>query len=123
MSDFMTKQELSDLLHELECAVNEGITSKENENVYPRIVYWPYVEKDIVASGSGYANLVTYQISIFDRVPQSSLYKKLRQILRMKRILPEFYHEYIENDPMFQKAWHTYFSIDVLEKIEDSENE
>ena len=123
MGDYMTKEELSNLLHETGCAVNEGITSSESQNEYPRIVYWPYVEKDVMASGSGYANLVTYQVSVFDRVPQSKAYKKLRNILRKKGISPEFYHEYVEEDPVFQKTWHTYFSVDVLEEIEDGENE
>lgn len=123
MSDYMTKEDLSKLLKSLGCAVNEGITSDENQSKYPRIVYWPYVEKDVVASGEGYVNLVTYQISIFDRVPQSQIYKNLRKLLRKKGFTPEFYHEYIEEDPIFKKAWHTYFSLDVLEEIEDEENE
>lgn len=123
MSDYMTKEDLSELLKSLKCAINEGITSDENRNKYPRIVYWPYVERDVVASGKGYANLVTYQISLFDRVPQSPIYKKLRKLLRKRGISPEFYHEYIEEDPIFNKAWHTYFSTDVLEEIEDEENE
>lgn len=118
MSDYMSKAELSGLLHELGCAVDEGIASDENQNKYPRIVYWPYIEKDITASGSGYVNLVTYQVSLFDRVPQSETYRNLRQILRKKGISPEFYHEYIEKDPIFEKTWHTYFSIDVEEEIE-----
>lgn len=122
MSDYMTKTEFSKLMHELGCAVDEGITSDENQNKYPRIVYWPYIERDITASGMGYENLVTYQVSLFDRVPQSNTYRKLRQKLRKKGILPEFYHEYIEEDPIFEKTWHTYFSIDVLEEIEDEEN-
>lgn len=118
MRDYMTKDDLSELLHNLECAVDEGIASDENQNKYPRIVYWPYIEKDITASGNGYVNLVTYQISLFDRVPQSKTYRKLRQLLRKKGILPEFYHEYIEEDPIFKKTWHTYFSIEVEEEIE-----
>lgn len=120
---YMTKAELRELLHSVECAVDEGIASDENQNKFPRIIYWPCVEKDIVASGESYANLVTYQISIFDRVPQSPIYKKLRKRLRKRGISPEFYHEYIEEDPIFNKTWHTYFSVDVLEEIEDKENE
>ena len=122
MSD-MTAAELSELLNGVGCAVDKGIASDKNQSVFPRIVYWPYIESDIVASGDGYMNLVTYQVSLFDRVPQSKTYKKLRDNLRKRGILPEFYHEYVEEDPIFKKAWHTYFSIDVLEKIEDDENE
>ena len=35
----MTKQELSELLHSLGIPANEGISSDENINKYPRIVY------------------------------------------------------------------------------------
>lgn len=115
----MTATELSKLLHELDCAVDKGIASDENQSKYPRIVYWPYIEKDIVASGKGYKNLVTYQVSLYDRVPQSKVYKTLRARLRKRGILPEFYHEYVEEDPIFKKTWHTYFAVDVLEDIED----
>ena len=115
----MSKEDLSELLHSLGGTVNEGITASDKQNSYPRIVYWPYIEKDIVASGDGIANLVTYQISHFDRVPQGKMYRKLRRLLREKGITPEFFHEYIEKDPIFEKTWHTYFSIDVLEEMED----
>lgn len=115
----MTKSELSDLLHEICDAVDEGIASQENNNKYSRIVYWPYVEKDEMSSGKGYINMVTYQISLFDRKPQGDTYKKLRECLRERGIHPTFYHEYIEKDPIFEKAWHTYFSIDVQEEIDE----
>ena len=45
----MTKQELSELLHNLGIPANEGISSDENINKYPRIVYWPYYEQDETA--------------------------------------------------------------------------
>jgi len=115
----MSKEDFSTLLHSLECTVNEGITSEDKQNSYPRIVYWPYAERDIVASGVGIANLVTYQLSLFDRVPQGEKYKTMRKLLREKNITPEFFHEYVENDPVFEKAWHTYCAVDVLEEIED----
>lgn len=117
--NILSKAELSELLHGLDIAVNEGKTSDENRNTYPRIIYWPYVESDMVASGEAYSNLSTYQISFFARTPQHEKYKLLRKMLRKKGIHPTFYHEYLENDPVFGKAWHTYFSIDVLEEIID----
>ena len=108
----MTKQELSDLLHELEIPVNEGITSDKNTNEYPRIVFWPYMEKDEMASGGEYQNIVTYQISFFARTPQHEKYKELRKKLREQGIHPAFQH-----DPVFSKTWHTYFSVDVIEDV------
>lgn len=117
--NILSKAELSKLLHGLDIAVNEGKTSDENRNTYPRIIYWPYVETDMVASGEAYSNLSTYQISFFARTPQHEKYKLLRKMLRKKGLHPTFYHEYLENDPVFGKAWHTYFSIDVLEEIID----
>ena len=45
----MTKEELSQLLHNACDTVNEGITSKKNENVYPRILYWSYIWEDSMA--------------------------------------------------------------------------
>lgn len=114
----MTKAELSKLLHSLDIPVDEGISKEVNSSKFPRIVYWPFYEHDEIASGIGYINKVTYQISLFDRVPQSSKYRDLRNILREKDIHPEFSHEYVEKDPMFEKTWHTFFSIEVEEEIE-----
>ena len=73
----MTKAELSELLHELEIPVNEGITAQGNTGEYPRIVFWPYIEQDGTASGGEYYNNVTYQISFFARTPQHEKYLSL----------------------------------------------
>lgn len=113
----MTKQELSAVLHELDIPVNEGISSQKNANTYPRIVFWPYIEKDGVASGERYYNEVTYQVSMFARTPQCDKYWELRNRLREAGIHPVFYHEYVEKDPMFAKTWHTYCAIEVTEEI------
>lgn len=113
----MTKQELSTILHELGIPVNEGITSDESTNDYPRIVFWPYTEQDEMASGGGYQNVVTYQISFFARTPQHEKYKELRNRLREQGFHPAFQHEYVEKDPVFAKTWHTYFSVDVIEEV------
>ena len=66
----MTKKELSEILHSTGIPINEGISSDVNTNKYPRIVYWPYYEQDETASGEGYQNIVTYQISFYARTPQ-----------------------------------------------------
>ena len=115
----MTKKELKELLHSLDIPVNEGISSQENMNSYPRIVYWIYIEQDGTASGEEYYNQVTYQISLFSRTPQHPKYRELRQKLRRAGIRPVFYHEYIENDPVFAKTWHTYCGIEVTEEFSD----
>ena len=106
----MTKNELSELLHSLGIPVHEGISSDENMNKYPRIVYWPYEEQDEMASGEGYHNIVTYQISFWSRTPQHEKYKELRE-----KQHPLFNHEFVENDPIFARTWHTYFALDVIE--------
>ena len=113
----MTKSELSELLKTLNIPVNEGITSSENTNNYPRIVYWPFAEQDEMASGGGYNNLVTYQISFYARIPQHEKYKELREKLREKGLHPLFNHEYVEKDPVFANSWHTYFALDVIEDV------
>ncbi len=113
----MTKPELSELLHSLEIPVNEGIASLGNQNKFPKIVYWPYVEQDISASGKEYNNEVTYQVSFYAREPQHEKYKELRQKLRELGLRPVFYHEYVEKDPVFMKTWHTYFSLEVIEDV------
>lgn len=115
----MTKNELSKLLHDLDIPVNEGISSKRNMNQYPRIIYWPYIEQDDMASGEEYCNHVTYQISMFSRTPQHKKYWELRRALRNIGIHPVFRHEYVENDPIFAKTWHTYFELEVTEDIPD----
>lgn len=113
----MSKEELSELLHSLGIAVNEGIASEENMNKYPRVLYWPFIEQDEMASGGGYENIVTYQVSFFARTPQHEKYKELREKLREAGLHPAFHHEYVENDPLFAKTWHTYFSLDVIEDV------
>lgn len=113
----MKKRELSELLHSLNIPVNEGISSEENMSKYPRVIYWPFIEQDDMASGEEYCNRVTYQISMFARTPQHEKYRELRKKLRELGIHPVFRHEYIENDPIFVKMWHTYFELEVTEEL------
>ena len=116
----MKKDELKRLIHEIGIPVNEGITSQENVGKYPRIIYWPYIEQDHTASGEEYYNQVTYQVSLFARTPQCEEFKKLRKTLREAGVRPVFYHEYIENDPVFERTWHTYCAIEVTEELDDA---
>lgn len=112
----MKKEELSELLHSIGIPVDEGICSKENYNAYPKIVYWPYIEEDVLASGKEYVNKATYQISFWARTPQHEKYKELRNKLREIGLHPVFNHEYVENDPIFSNAWHIYFSLEVIDE-------
>ncbi len=120
-NEIISKGDLSILLRSVEVPVSEGISGEEDKNRFPRIVYWPFTEQDIVASGKGYKNYVTYQVSLYDRIPQNVTYKKLRKVLREKGIHPVFNHEYVEKDPIYEKTWHTYFAVDVLEDILEEE--
>lgn len=117
----MKKSELSKLLHSLGIAVNEGITSEGNKGKYPRIVYWPYIESEKVASDETYTTVFTYQISMFSKTPRHEKFIELKKKLREAGYRPEFYHEYVENDPVFSKTWHTYFSLEIEDDTEVEE--
>ena len=49
----MTQKELSEILHDSGCPVNEGVSSLKNEKVFPRIDYWEIMWEDTMASGDG----------------------------------------------------------------------
>lgn len=107
----MTKEELSKILHQACDTVNEGITSKKNENVFPRILYWSYIWNDELASGETYQEIYTFQVSIFALVPpeQNKELLILRKLLRKAGIHPTIYHEYNEEE----SVWHSYMSIQI----------
>lgn len=107
----MTKEELSEILHSTGIPVNEWIASKENEKQYPRCVYWPYIDQDIVASDESYTNNRTYQVSIYALKPDIEEIAKIRERLREHNLHPVIYHEYVAED----KVFHTYFALDVIE--------
>ena len=50
----MTQKELSEILHDIGCPVNEGVSSLKNEKVFPRIDYWEIMWEDAMASGDDY---------------------------------------------------------------------
>ena len=78
----MTQGELSRILHELDCPVNEGVSSLKNTMKFPRIDYWEIVWEDIVASGEEYAEKITWQISFYARKPRDRKLLELRDALR-----------------------------------------
>lgn len=108
----MTKDDLSSILHATTEAINEWTASEKNSKIFPHIVYWPYVDADIVASDESYANQRTYQISIYAQIPDDPVILKLRDKLREQNLHPVIYHEYVEED----KVFHSYFALDVVEE-------
>lgn len=107
----VTKQELSRLLHRLNMPVNEGVTSPENFNRLPRIVYWEYLWEDRTSSGTDYDTVTTYQISFYADRPSHSKLLELREYLREAGLHPIISHEYSIED----KIWHSYFAVEVTE--------
>lgn len=106
----MTKTELSELLHDCDVAVNEWESSDENKKKSERIVYWPYIEEDVMASGDDYEERHTYQISIFSHGPNPLCFSKLKQALRNEGLHPRFYREYNREEGIY----HIYCALEVI---------
>jgi hypothetical protein len=107
----MKKTELSELLHETGLPVNEWVSSKQNESLYPRIVYWPYVDKKVIASDGAYEKIRTYQISIYAQQPDTEEIEMISDMLNECGVFPEIYHEYVKEDKIF----HSFMSIEVID--------
>lgn len=105
----MKKEELIDLLQSLNIAMNEGVSSQKNINVYPRIVFWDYLWEDTMASGEEYAEIETYQISFFAETPRHEKLLELREELRKRGLHPVISHEFVEKDRIF----HSFMAIEV----------
>lgn len=105
----MTQKELSDLLHNTGCPVNEGVSSLKNEKIFPRIDYWEFAWEDVVASGEEYQDKITWQISFYAKKPRDEKLVKLREELRKLGFHPMISHEYIMED----RIWHSYFAIET----------
>ena len=114
----MNKDDLVNLLNELDIPVNEGIQNDRYTNIYPRIVFWYYVWDPIIASNKEYDTKVTYQISFFSKEPRNPKLLKLRKKLAKKEIFPYIEREYIKKDQYF----HSFFAIDVLENLDIEES-
>ena len=105
----MTQKELSELLHSVECPVNEGVTSVKATMTFPRIDYWQMVWEDLMASGEDYEEKITWQISFYAKVPRDEKLLLLREKLRELGYHPMIAHEYNVED----RIWHSYFSIET----------
>lgn len=109
----MTKQELVDLLKELEVPLSESTPRDEDMEKEIRICYWDYNWEDLTASGSNYNTNVTYQISVIADKPRHPKLIELKNKLNRIGLFPTIQHEYL----IEQRRIHSFFSLDVLENI------
>lgn len=112
----MTKERLVEIIKSIDITYDEGITKDKNKNVYPRVILWEYYWEPLTASNQEYDTNtnVTYQISFLSNISRDKKLLKLRKLLAENKVFPNISHEYVEKD----KCWHSYFSVEVLEKIE-----
>ena len=115
----MIKAELSEILHACCDHVYDSITANDDQNTFPRIVYWSYAWDWINGSGVVAGDLRTYQISIWGTVPpeQNTAVLALREALKERGCYPTFHHEYVKED----RAFHTYLALEVVEDGERDE--
>ena len=114
----MSKEELIELLKELDVPVSEGPPKDDNIEENERINFWDYIWEDLMASGENYNTIVTYQISIIANKPRSATLLKAKKKFNDKGYHPRIQHEHL----IEQRRVHSFFSIDVLENIEVLEN-
>lgn len=109
----MTKDELSQILHEFCSNVSDSITDMEQQNLYPRVVYWSYAWDYITGSGAAHEDVRTYQVSIWGKVPpeHNPAVNGIRGALASLGYFPTIHHEYVRED----QAFHSYFSLEVIE--------
>lgn len=110
----MSKEELIELLKELEVPLSEGPPKDSDVEENERINFWDYNWEDLMASGENYNTMVTYQISIVANKPRSATLLKAKKKLNDKGYHPQIQHEHL----IEQRRVHSFFSIDVLENIE-----
>ena len=103
----MTQKELSEILHDIGCPVNEGVSSLKNEKVFKIIYYLYFMVVDTLASGDDYENEITWQISFYARKPRDPKLIALKNRLNELSYHPTIAHEYVTED----RVWHSYFSI------------
>ena len=98
----MTKEELVELLKELNVPLSESTPKDDEMEEEIRIHFWDYIWEDITSSGYNYNTNVTYQISIIAE-------KKLNE----KGLFPTIQHEYLTE----KRRVHSFFSLEVLENV------
>ena len=109
----MTKEELVNLLEELEVPISESAPKDDDIEEEIRIHYWDYIWEPIIASGTEYNTNVTYQVSIVSDKPRHPKLLLLKKKLNDKGYFPKIEHEHL----IEKRRVHSFFSIDVLENI------
>ena len=112
----MTKRELSTILHGLDIPVGEGEHFIDSAERMPKVAYWEYIWRDVMASGSDYDVVVTYQVSFLSSRPRDRKLLELKAALNSAGVHPDFFHEYVkgENAPGY---YHSYCAIEVEDHI------
>lgn len=112
----MTKLKLSELLHQTGAAVGEGEQFLIDGDTFPKIAYFEISWDDVMASGDGYEEQVTYQISVASKRPRDPALVNLKRQLNDAGLHPQINHEYVNGDkgPSY---YHSYFSVTVEERV------
>ncbi len=109
----MSKEELVELLKELQVPLSESTPQDDDMEAEIRICFWDYIWEDIAASGSNYNTNVTYQISIIADKPRHPKLLELKKKLNEKGLFPTIQHEYLTE----KRRVHSFFSLEVLENV------
>lgn len=109
----MTKEELIDLLKELQVPLSECSPKDDEIEEEIRIHFWDYIWEDVTASGSKYNTNVTYQISIIADKPRHPKLIELKKVLNEKGFFPTIQHEYLTEN----RRVHSFFSLEVSENV------
>lgn len=109
----MTKQELINLLNELNIPVHEGTPKDTSVDAEARVCFWDYLWEDITASGEGYNTNVTYQVSFIADRPRHPKLIELKNKLNEIGLFPQIQHEHL----IEQRRIHSFFSLEVLENV------
>lgn len=109
----MTKEELVDLLKELQVPLSEATPKDDDIEEEIRIHFWDYVWEDITASGSNYNTNVTYQISVIADKPRHPKLLELKKRLNKRGLFPVIQHEHLTEN----RRVHSFFSLEVLENV------
>ncbi len=109
----MSKEELLDLLKELNVPLSECSPKDEDMEEEIRIHYWDYIWEDVTASGSKYNTNVTYQISIIADRPRHPKLLELKRKLNEQNLFPVIQHEHSAE----KRRVHSFFALEVLENV------